>query len=424
MEKQQTKRNEIYQRRKTLWFEKFHWLLISEKYFLVAGNDAHQNELLVKRYLRKWDVYVHADLHGAATCIVRNHVTAKNKQTRDVLLIPVATLEQAGCMSVCRSSAWSNQIIAGAYWVHADQVSKTAPTGEYPTTSSFMVRGKKSFIQPLRLKVGLAIFFPALLTSDGIDEAERGMGGKDVYSDGISTEKMMSMTDKCTTISQQTLSGKEIDHFEKNERRDEDAAYTQQTEPEGKKRFSAKVRRDMKKGKTYDEMKDKSVQLEMGLKIVDCYDGADEIVLGKRGKMKKMKKKYADQDDEDRRLRTEALGHVAEQEEKARLIQKKAESFRQQREKIENFLDELQAEAENIDYIDTFTGESRPNDIALLAIPMWSKEGQGGKPGYNLKEEKNTNRPMSDAHDDCQPDVDPVVVQREHMRSISENELI
>ncbi|CEG46618.1 uncharacterized protein PHALS_14914 [Plasmopara halstedii] len=31
---------------------------------------------------------------------------------------------------------------------------------------------------------------------------------------------------------------------------------------------------------------------------------------------------------------------------------------------------------------------------------------------------------MSDAHDHCQPDVNPVVVQREHMRCISENELI
>ncbi|CEG36958.1 uncharacterized protein PHALS_04207 [Plasmopara halstedii] len=31
---------------------------------------------------------------------------------------------------------------------------------------------------------------------------------------------------------------------------------------------------------------------------------------------------------------------------------------------------------------------------------------------------------MSDDHDDCQPDVDPVIVQREHMRRISENELI
>ncbi|KAL7689015.1 putative NFACT, RNA-binding domain-containing protein [Plasmopara halstedii] len=91
LEKQQTKRKEIYQRRKALWFEKFHWFLSSGKYLVVAGKDAHQNELLVKRYLRNGDIFVHADLHGAATCIVRNHVTAKNKLTRDVLLTPVAT---------------------------------------------------------------------------------------------------------------------------------------------------------------------------------------------------------------------------------------------------------------------------------------------------------------------------------------------
>ena len=32
-----------------------------------------QNELLVKRYLRKGDIYVHADLHGASTTILKNH---------------------------------------------------------------------------------------------------------------------------------------------------------------------------------------------------------------------------------------------------------------------------------------------------------------------------------------------------------------
>jgi len=39
---------------------------------VVSGRDAQQNELLVKRYLRAHDLYVHADLHGAATTIVRN----------------------------------------------------------------------------------------------------------------------------------------------------------------------------------------------------------------------------------------------------------------------------------------------------------------------------------------------------------------
>jgi predicted ribosome quality control (RQC) complex YloA/Tae2 family protein len=59
--------------RKPHWFEKFHWFVTSENYLVVSGRDAQQNELLVKRYLRKDDLYVHADLHGASTTIIRNH---------------------------------------------------------------------------------------------------------------------------------------------------------------------------------------------------------------------------------------------------------------------------------------------------------------------------------------------------------------
>lgn len=36
------------------------------------GRDAQQNELLVKKYLRAGDVYVHADLRGASSVVVRN----------------------------------------------------------------------------------------------------------------------------------------------------------------------------------------------------------------------------------------------------------------------------------------------------------------------------------------------------------------
>jgi predicted ribosome quality control (RQC) complex YloA/Tae2 family protein len=55
-----------------LRFEKFNWFVSSENYLVLAGRDAQQNELLVKRYLRKGDAYVHADIHGASTCIVKN----------------------------------------------------------------------------------------------------------------------------------------------------------------------------------------------------------------------------------------------------------------------------------------------------------------------------------------------------------------
>ncbi len=36
---------------KTHWFEKFAWFVTSNNYLVVAGKDAKQNELLVKRYL-------------------------------------------------------------------------------------------------------------------------------------------------------------------------------------------------------------------------------------------------------------------------------------------------------------------------------------------------------------------------------------
>lgn len=40
-----------------------------------------------------------------------------------------------------------------------DQVSKTAPTGEYLTTGSFMIRGKKNYLPPCQLVMGLGFMF-------------------------------------------------------------------------------------------------------------------------------------------------------------------------------------------------------------------------------------------------------------------------
>lgn len=46
-----------------------------------------------------------------------------------------------------------------AWWVNADQVSKSAPTGEFLPTGSFMVRGKKNFLPPAQLLLGFAVMF-------------------------------------------------------------------------------------------------------------------------------------------------------------------------------------------------------------------------------------------------------------------------
>ncbi|KUI63967.1 Ribosome quality control complex subunit 2 [Cytospora mali] len=139
--------------RRQMWFEKFIWFISSDGYLVLGGRDAMQNEMLYKKYLRKGDVYVHADMHGAASVIIKNNPGMPDAP------IPPSTLSQAGSLSVCSSSAWDSKAGMGAWWVNAEQVSKSAPTGEYLPSGSFMVRGNKNFLPPQPLILGFGFLF-------------------------------------------------------------------------------------------------------------------------------------------------------------------------------------------------------------------------------------------------------------------------
>lgn len=98
-------------------------------------------------------MYVHADLQGAASVIVKNRIASLDAP------IPPSTLSQAGTLSVATSSAWDSKAVMAAWWVNSDQVSKTAPTGEYLTTGGFMIGGKKNYLPPAQLLFGFAVMF-------------------------------------------------------------------------------------------------------------------------------------------------------------------------------------------------------------------------------------------------------------------------
>jgi hypothetical protein len=155
LEAQRLKRN-LQAIRKVHWFEKFNWFITSEGYLVLSGRDAQQNEQLVKKYLRPGDAYVHADMHGASSCIVRAKL---NDLDSKPLPISLFALQEAGTMTICRSGAWNVKVVMSAWWVQASQVSKTAPTGEYLTTGSFMIYGRKNFLPPTNLEMGFGIMF-------------------------------------------------------------------------------------------------------------------------------------------------------------------------------------------------------------------------------------------------------------------------
>jgi predicted ribosome quality control (RQC) complex YloA/Tae2 family protein len=164
------KQQRIAKLRKVFWFEKFHWFITSENYLVVGGKDAQQNETLVKRYLKKHDAYIHADIHGASSVIVKNSGEGP---------IPPLSLQQASLMTISRSSAWEAKVLTTAYWVNAHQVSKTAPSGEYLGTGSFMIRGKRNLIPAAPLVMGLGILFrldPSTMAHHIGERRVRGFG--------------------------------------------------------------------------------------------------------------------------------------------------------------------------------------------------------------------------------------------------------
>ncbi|KAK3140016.1 hypothetical protein QOZ80_5AG0394140 [Eleusine coracana subsp. coracana] len=166
--------------RKVHWFEKFNWFISSENYLVIGGRDAQQNELIVKRYMSKGDLYVHAELHGASSTIIKNH--------KPDTPIPPLTLNQAGSFTVCHSKAWDSKIVTSAWWVYPHQVSKTAPTGEYLTVGSFMIRGKKNFLPPHPLVMGFGILFRLDESSLAAHLNERRVRGEDEALQEIETE--------------------------------------------------------------------------------------------------------------------------------------------------------------------------------------------------------------------------------------------
>jgi predicted ribosome quality control (RQC) complex YloA/Tae2 family protein len=58
---------------------------------VIGGRDQQQNELIVKRYMRPGDIYVHADIQGASSIVIKNPTGEP---------VPPKTLNEAGSMAV------------------------------------------------------------------------------------------------------------------------------------------------------------------------------------------------------------------------------------------------------------------------------------------------------------------------------------
>ena len=144
------KKKEV-RKEKTWWFEKYRWFISTEGNLVIAGRDAPSNELVVKKHLGRGDRYVHADIHGAPSCVIKS-----SGANDEPLPISEKTLVEACHFAASYSRAWNQFGEAQAYWVLPEQVSKTAESGEFVPKGAFIIRGKRNYVRcTLEVAVGL-----------------------------------------------------------------------------------------------------------------------------------------------------------------------------------------------------------------------------------------------------------------------------
>lgn len=127
--------------RKPHWFERYRWFITSEGAIVIGGRDAASNDLIVRRYLNAADIYVHADIHGAPSVIVKHPAPGLPAVTE-------ASYREAGQWGFAFSKAWRVGLASGsAFWVTPDQVSKSGGSGEFVARGAWVIHGTK---HPLR----------------------------------------------------------------------------------------------------------------------------------------------------------------------------------------------------------------------------------------------------------------------------------
>jgi predicted ribosome quality control (RQC) complex YloA/Tae2 family protein len=136
-------------RSKSRWFEQYRWFVSSEGAIVIAGRDAASNDQVVKRHLKEGDLYVHADLHGAASVVVKHPAPGSPSITE-------ATIREAGQWAVAFSKAWRAGLAsASAFWVAHDQVSKAGSSGEFVARGAWVIHGTKHMLRDLPTELAL-----------------------------------------------------------------------------------------------------------------------------------------------------------------------------------------------------------------------------------------------------------------------------
>ncbi len=122
------------------WYEKFHWFFTSNNMLVIAGKDAHQNELLNSKHFEEKDLFFHANIFGAPVTILKDGADSS-----------VEIRQEVAQFAASYSSAWKEGLHAvDVYAMKRNQVSKSTSKGSLGT-GSFLLSGERDWYRAVRL---------------------------------------------------------------------------------------------------------------------------------------------------------------------------------------------------------------------------------------------------------------------------------
>lgn len=133
--------------KKQEWYEKFRWFLSSEGFLCVGGRDATTNEIVVKKHMQPNDIVFHTEMAGSPFFIVKTDGKTPSETTLKETAIATASFSRAWKLGVA---------YAEVFYVAPEQVSKSAPSGQYIAKGAFMIYGRKNHLNT-ELKLALGV---------------------------------------------------------------------------------------------------------------------------------------------------------------------------------------------------------------------------------------------------------------------------
>ncbi|EGW34446.1 uncharacterized protein SPAPADRAFT_70556 [Spathaspora passalidarum NRRL Y-27907] len=363
----------LKQMRPKYWFEKFFWFVTNEGYLCLAGRDNAQVDMIYYRHFSDNDCFVSSDLEGSLKVFVKNPLKGET--------VPPSSIMQAGIFAMSASSGWNGKVTTSAWVLHGDEISKRDFDGSLIASGEFRYTGKKVYLPPAQLVMGFGLYSlvdeeSTKRYADARTSREKEHGFNIVMDNKKRELDMLKGSKEATPVGEADKSNKDATLDQAG------SAFEKESE-----------------GETVPS-EDASEITESDLESVTASEATASkknkpLSRGKRSKLKKIAAKYADQDEEERRLRMDALGTLKqieqkEQQTKREVLEKmeatkrmqEMQAVRERRKKqdekeyqkyLSNEVDSDESHVTNyLEILDSFAPKPSTKDEIISMVPVFA----------------------------------------------------